>query len=53
MIRALVRTPAFLALLVLAPAFDQKARVRPAPVAVDDPKFSGQVRVRFDKQGLE
>ena len=34
-------------------SLDQNARVRPAPVAVDDPEFFRQARVGLNEEGLE
>lgn len=37
----------------LPPSFDDKARVCPPPVAINNPEFSRQLRMRLDEEGLE
>ncbi len=37
----------------LPPSFDDKARVCPPPVAINDREFSRQLRMRLDEEGLE
>jgi hypothetical protein len=39
--------------ILLPPSFDQKARVCPPPITINNPKFSRQLRMRLDEKGLE